>query len=422
MHIPPNIAACLNRPVAVLGAGVSGAAVAQWLAQIGARVVVYDERCGANTCFGTVEAAGHDLVVCSPGFAQDHPWLLAARHSGALCLGELDFSSLFWTSPIVAVTGTNGKTTLTEFLVFAHKFDGRDSIAVGNVGHPLARILGQSASRALLPVCEVSSFQAEDIGHFSPDALLWTNIAEDHLDRHGSMEAYFRAKYRLVERLALPCLFVGESVAQHAHLAGLPLPSFAVVATRDDVEGRVPPGSVFASFPQRENYALARQYWLAAGWAEACLEKAAQSFALAGHRLAMVAEINGVEWWNDSKGTNFHAVLAALESFRGAEVHWLGGGLSKGGNLEAFAMALVGRICTASLIGESALCMRNCLEEQGVPCRIYSSLPDAVAAVGRQAVPGAKVLFSPGFASFDMFENYAERGRIFEQAVLAMKK
>jgi UDP-N-acetylmuramoylalanine--D-glutamate ligase len=419
--IPPDITARLGRPVAVLGSGVSGAAAAQWLVQLGARPVIYDERFGANTRFGPADAAGHDLVVYSPGFAQGHPWLRTARASGARCLGELDFSALFWPSPIVAVTGTNGKTTLTEFLVHAHKRDGRAAVAVGNVGYPLANVLGQAEGHALLPVCEVSSFQSEDMEHFAPHNLLWTNIAEDHLDRHGSVEAYFRAKYRLVERLASPRLFVGESVAQYACCVGLSLPAFVVVASRAEVEGKVPPESVFASYPQRENYALARRYWLAAGWEESRLEEAASSFVLAGHRLAKVAEVAGVEWWNDSKGTNFHAVLSALETFPDVGIHWMGGGLSKGGDLAAFAKALAGRIRSASLIGESAPHMRKHLEEQGVLSHVYASLPAAVAAAAQLARPGERVLFSPGFASFDMFKSYAERGQIFEQAVLAIK-
>ncbi|MDR2844630.1 MAG: UDP-N-acetylmuramoyl-L-alanine--D-glutamate ligase [Puniceicoccales bacterium] len=425
MDIPKNIAQRLARPAAVLGAGVSGAAAAQLLGRLGATgAVVYDEKGGsssAKTEFGAAEAARHDLVIYSPGFAQNHPWLLAARRGGALCLGEMDFASLFWKHPIVAVTGTNGKTTLTEFLAFAHKRNGREAVAAGNNGYPLSRIFELAGSRIPLAVCEVSSFQAEDMRHFSPVALLWTNFDEDHLDRHADLETYFRAKYKLISRLGQRrLLIVGESVVAAAARFGLELPSFIEVATRDEVADKVPPESIFASYPQRENYALARRYWLAEGLPERALEDAARMFTPARHRLAKVAEIGGVAYWDDSKGTNFHAVLAALQTLAGP-IHWIGGGQGKGGDLRAFAARVAARVKTASLIGETAPALHEVFQEKGVPSRIFKTLPEAVVAIAAGAVAGDAVLLSPGFASFDMFNSYADRGLAFEQTVLAVK-
>ncbi|MDR2863437.1 MAG: UDP-N-acetylmuramoyl-L-alanine--D-glutamate ligase [Puniceicoccales bacterium] len=422
MEIPKNIADRLKRPVAIFGAGVSGSATKQLLARMHAQAKVYDERGGegAIAAFDDNTATRHDLVIYSPGFAQNHPWLLAARRMGVLCFGEMDFASIFWKGPIVAVTGTNGKTTLTEFLAFAHKRNGREAVAAGNNGYAFSRLFELSGNRVPLPVCEVSSFQSEDIRHFSPTALLWTNFDEDHLDRHPGLEVYFRAKYKLVERLAGEHLFVGESVLAAARRFGLVLPPFTVVATRAEVADKVPQGSIFTSWPQMENYALALRYWLSEGLPVRALEDAARVFTAGRHRLAKVAEINGVSYWNDSKGTNFHAVLAALKTLPGP-VLWLGGGQWKGGDLSVFAARLAERVKTAFLIGETAPVLHKVFQEKKVPAHIFKSMHDAVLAAHKAALPGDAVLLSPGFSSFDMFKNYADRGVVFEQLVLALK-
>ena len=222
-EFPESLRRRLARPAAVFGEGVSGRSVADSLAAGGFASVIYDER-GENRVFGPEEAARHDLLVYSPGFAQTHPWLLAARRAGLHCLTELDFGALLWTGPAVAVTGTNGKTTITEFLSFAFKRAGLDAIACGNVGLPLTSLHRTVSNGSFLAVVEVSSFQAEDLRHFTPEAVLWTNFDEDHLDRHGELESYFRAKYRLIERM-MPggILVVGESVVAAARTFGIEL-------------------------------------------------------------------------------------------------------------------------------------------------------------------------------------------------------
>ncbi|MDR1817175.1 MAG: UDP-N-acetylmuramoyl-L-alanine--D-glutamate ligase [Puniceicoccales bacterium] len=425
---PADIAARTNRPVAVLGGGVSGGAAARLLEARGAEAVVYDERGvgGARMDFGAEQAAAHDLAIYSPGFPQRHPWLAAARRASVLCVGELDFASLFLRpSPIVAVTGTNGKTTLTEFLVFAHKRAGHGAVAAGNIGYPLSSVMSLKG-RTPLVVCEVSSFQAEDLRHFSPATLLWTNFAEDHLDRHGTLDAYFRAKYRLIERLDTTGgarLYVGESVAAAATGFGLPLPAFTKVVARAEVAGKIPAGSAFCTAAQQENYALARRYWLdTREQPESALEEAARTFTLPRHRLAKTGDAAGVAFWNDSKGTNFHAALAALDSVAatlpaGGSLHWLGGGLSKGGDLKKFAAAVAGRVRSAALIGETAGALRPLLADAGVSVEVFDKLPAAVRGAAARAVAGDAVVFSPAFASFDMFKDYADRGLAFERTV-----
>ena len=418
---PESLRRRLARPAAVLGAGVSGAAVAEALAAGGFASVIYDEK-GDNRAFGPEEAARHDLLVYSPGFPQAHPWLLAARRAGLPCLSELDFGALLWTGPAVAVTGTNGKTTLTEFLAFAFKRASLDAVACGNVGLPLTSLHRTASTGSFLAVVEVSSFQAEDLRHFTPEAVLWTNFAEDHLDRHGDLETYFRAKFKLIERM-MPggILVVGESVAAHARRFGIELPESVIVATRAEAAPTVPAGSPFDSWPQLENWAVAVAYWRARGLPLRVLEESARIFRMAPHRLRKVAEASGVEFWNDSKGTNFHAVLAALAQFS-VPVRWIGGGKWKGGDLRRFAENVAPLVDSAWLIGETAPELERHFLSLGRPVRRFDSLQDAVLAAAKDAPAPTVVLLSPGFSSFDMFRSYAERGVVFERAAAALAR
>lgn len=473
MDIPVVLEKKLQKPVAIFGAGVSGRAVADFLRENGFSSKIYDRKAeGAGTRFDMAEAGEHDLAVFSPGFPRNHPWREVAQRAGLLCLCEPDFAALFWQGvlpPIkrlpgetqsaflvradarlglTAVTGTNGKTTLTEFLAFALRRIGKDSLAVGNNGVPMSKILSRTTAASFRPVCEISSFQAEDMRYFSPRTVLWTNVDEDHIDRHGSFENYFRAKFRLVECLlrlrlvvgdfpreddpdtqavlARRMLIIGESVAEAARRFGVALPSWTQVATRAEVAGCVPAKSIFATFPQSENYAIARRFWLASGFREKDLIAAAEAFPSRAHRLTRVKTFGGkdggpsVEFWDDSKGTNFHATLAALETFRGKKIFWIGGGLGKGGDIAGFAKKVAAQVSGAFLIGATAHELKKVFDEQGVPAGSFSLLQGAVAASAKAAVAAradAVVLFSPGFASFDMFSGYAERGVRFEQCV-----
>src|ERR1700689_2614271 len=182
LAIPEFLSSRLARPVAVFGAGLSGDGTVALLSKLGARATVYDRK---GLEFTPERARGHGLVVFSPGFSLLHPWLEAARKSGCICMAEIDFASVFWLGRIVAVTGTNGKTTLTEFLAHALGGVGRSAWATGNIGYPFTKLVAErdGGEPEAVAVCEVSSFQAEQVGHFYADSLLWTNFAEDHLER-----------------------------------------------------------------------------------------------------------------------------------------------------------------------------------------------------------------------------------------------
>ncbi len=419
-----QLASIIRYPVAIFGWGVSGRAAAELLHHLGASIEVFDEKEGENAQnrFTASDASIYKVVVCSPGFKADHPWLGIARDAGCRILGEIDLSALLWRGRIIAVTGTNGKTTLSEFLAYALRRSGVDAMAVGNNGYAFSRLLLKTdgGSRSIA-VCEVSSYQAEQAHNLSPAGLIWTNFEEDHLDRYACCKDYFAAKWRLVEMTATGPLFVGSSVSATAAEFGFSLPDRARVVSREEAADIIPVGSPFLSWPQQENYLLARAWWLSEGYDEASLREAAVNFSLPRHRLSHVAELDGIGFWNDSKATNFGSVYAAFESFE-RPIVWIGGGRAKGGDIVRFGSRIAARVKFAALTGETAPLLAEQFEKSGVPHAVCSSLDAAVIAASKAAIAGDVVLFSPGFASFDQFRSYSDRGISFERTVLSLKK
>ncbi|HUR60492.1 MAG TPA: UDP-N-acetylmuramoyl-L-alanine--D-glutamate ligase [Opitutaceae bacterium] len=418
---PPFLAPLLAKPVAILGGGVSGEGVRALAAALGADAKIYDARAARGAEFTAVAAQQHAFVVFSPGFAPEHPWLALARAAGAECMGEMDFASLFWTGRLVAITGTNGKTTLTEFLTHALRGIGHDARATGNIGDPFSRlvVLTGGGAKDSYAICEVSSFQAETFRHFRADATLWTNFAEDHLERHPGLEAYFSAKWKLVEHTDPGAVFIGSSVARHAQKFDRPLATVQALPTENQLSDPHLARTVFAEYPQRENFLLAAAWWHAEGLDPAALHAAARTFKLGRHRLTRVADCEGVTYWNDSKATNFHAVEAALAGFS-APVVLIAGGKAKGGDLAGFVHRIAAHVKHIVLIGETAA-------ELAFQCATFraahttcATLAEAVRRAAELAAPGEHVLLSPGFASFDMFRSYEDRGEQFEQLVRSL--
>jgi UDP-N-acetylmuramoylalanine--D-glutamate ligase len=414
--IPEFLQPLLAHPVAVFGGGVSGQAVRALVAKLGGEGVIFDEKGfeGAPAEFRGAAAAAHRLVVFSPGFMPTHPWIAAARASGAVCLAELDFASLFWRGSVVAITGTNGKTTLTEFLTHALRSIGRDACATGNIGYSFARLVVDRDGGApdSVAVCEVSSFQSETLRYFRADAALWTNFAEDHLERHGTMEAYFLAKWRLFERTVGGHVFAGTSVQRYAHEFGQTLPAESFVTSEGQAGDVLLRGTVFAHYPQRENFLLAAAWWRGAGLRENALYAAAQSFRLGAHRLARAGSHGGVTYWNDSKATNFHAVEAAVAGFP-SPVILIAGGKSKGGDVAAFVRRIAPHVKHAFVIGETRSVLATFCGACRVSHTVCANLAEAVERAAGMAVAGDNILLSPGFASFDQFRSYEDRGAQF---------
>jgi UDP-N-acetylmuramoylalanine--D-glutamate ligase len=421
LEIPEFLRPLLARPVAVLGGGVSGKAVLALLTKLGASGVIFDEKGpagGGVNNFDPLTTYKSSLVVFSPGFSPEHRWLLAARQAGCTCIGELDFASLFWKGRVVAITGTNGKTTLTEFLTYALRSTGASVRATGNIGFPFSQLVADTGGGTpdTIAVCEVSSFQAETLQHLRADATLWTNFAEDHLERHPGMDAYFAAKWRLVERTAAGGFFAGTSVQAYADKSGRSLAAGARVFSEVKTENPRLAGTVFERYPQSENYLLAAAWWGSSGRAEESLVAAARTFRLGKHRLARVGEIEGVTYWNDSKATNFHAVEAALAGFA-APVLLIAGGKGKGGDVAGFVQRIAPRAKKIFLIGETKTALAAACAALRLPHSVCSTLEEAVRQAAASAVPGDHILLSPGFASFDLFRNYEDRGNQFEAIV-----
>ena len=407
-----------GQPAAVLGAGVSGSGAGTLLRSLDWEYEIFDEQ---SRAFGWTEAQACSVVVFSPGFPKDHPWFELARKAGKLLLGEVDFASAFWPGRIVAVTGTNGKTTLVKFLELLLKDANRQVCIGGNVGNSFAEVVAKNPEPNCTAILELSSFQTESLQILRPDAVIWTNFDEDHLDRHHDMSSYFKAKARLVERLRGDCFLSGVSVLEYSDAKNLKLARKPRVVLREEIEQLMIPGSsVFSTFPQRENLALAMAFAEEAEVPMDVFLGAMKKFRGEPHRLERVARVGNATFWNDSKATNFSATLAACKSFV-EKPFWIGGGKSKGGDLEKFAGRMADLVSKAYLIGETGPKLRKMLSSLGLPCLFFGDLSKATRAAFKDAKKITDVLFSPGFSSFDSFPSYAARGKSFIDVVLRLK-
>ena len=417
-HIPTWLEDSLESPVAILGGGVSGLGAKALIEGIDGEARIFDESSKKEdeAVFAREEARRSRLVVVSPGFAPDHPWVKIAQGEKCRVISEFDLGASLWKGPIVAVTGTNGKTTLTSFLDHAFRHSGIESFAVGNIGRPLCEILSGECNSEAIAVCEVSSFQAELSTRLQADYVLWTNFAEDHLDRHGSMESYFNSKYTLISNMRGDSVVVDRTVSDYGKRLGLEIPEKQILrrAKKEDRE-RVK-GSVFETDPEIESYMMARSLWLTLGLSENSLEDAARAFSKDPHRMEFIGAKMGIRFWDDSKATNFHATLSGLKRFD-QPVIWIGGGKDKGGSIKGFAKQIVPHLKQAILIGETRFSVKRELESLGLVTREVSSLEEAVNLVLELGRSGDDALLSPGFASFDMFESYAKRGEAFREAI-----
>ena len=407
-----------RKPAAILGAGVSGSGAGTLLGSMNWEYATFDEQ---SRAFGWAEAQACSVVVVSPGFAVAHPWVKLAHKAGVETFGEVDFASAFWSGRVVAVTGTNGKTTLVHFLARLLKQSGRVAYVAGNVGKSFAELVAESSKEDATAVLELSSFQTETLKILRPDSVIWSNLDEDHLDRHGDFASYFQAKARLVDRLANGFFISGASVLAACRSLGMSLSSKPFVALRQDAEKiSLPAGSPFRTFPQKENLAIAMAFAEEEGISDNDFEHALQGFRGAPHRLEQVTKVGQATFWNDSKATNFSAALAACRNLD-CKPFWIGGGQSKGGNLEVFGKRLKNLVSRAYLIGETGPTLGKILSSIGLRALVFNDLAKAVGAAFDDVCEATDVLFSPGFASFDAYSNYASRGKSFVDIVLRLK-
>lgn len=416
--IPEWLETSLKQSIAIFGQGRSGLAAASLIRKHGGETQVFDENGDgySENEFNEEIARAYSLVICSPGFGSSHSWVVAAREAGCRLIPEFDLGAAFWRGPVVAITGTNGKTTLTSFLNEAFQQSGIESYAVGNIGSPLCEVLSGECNPEAIAVCEISSFQAEQMSKFQADHVLWTNFDEDHLDRHESMQSYFRSKYNLVSNARGKIVLVGRSVYEYGKQIGVDFGELCVVEDERDVESLGIVGSEFETVPERRTYLMARALWLALKLPEADLVRAAFAFRKSPHRIELVGSVDGVRFWNDSKATNFHAVYGALERFE-KPVFWIGGGKDKGGNLESFVRRISPKIKAAAVIGETKERMSEAFENEACVASVQPTIEAAIRSIAEMAKTGDNVLLSPGFASFDMFKSYSERGEVFRKVI-----
>jgi UDP-N-acetylmuramoylalanine--D-glutamate ligase len=382
----------------VVGLARSGRAAAAALEAQGTEVVGADRTLGNDEDVSLLD--GVDVLVKSPGVPAEAPLVVAARERGIPVWSEVELASRLLPNPMLAVTGTNGKTTTTELL--GAMLGARTA---GNVGTALSELVGEVPPDEWV-VCELSSFQLEDVHELAPEIAVLLNLEPDHLDRHGSFEAYRDAKLRVFERArtaVVPRGFgpVPGSASRIEFAADDPLPAEPLI-----------PGA-----HNRENAAAATAAARAAGIGDERIAEALRTFPGVAHRLELVAEIGGVRYVNDSKATNTAAARRALTAYD-APLHLILGGSLKGESFDAFAQDVAAaNVLIAYLIGEAADPIAEALAYASVPFLHATTLERAVEQAASAAQAGEIVLLSPACASYDQFRDYEHRGEEFRRLV-----
>jgi UDP-N-acetylmuramoylalanine--D-glutamate ligase len=443
-----------GKKVLVVGLGKSGLAAALFLRRRGAQVTVSDVRSAEALAKDIpalleagimVEAGGHglltfrrqDLIVVSPGVPLDTPELAQVRAFGLPVIGELELASRFLRGKILAITGSNGKTTTTALAGAILEEAGFRTLVGGNIGVPVISLIDESAEDTW-SVLEVSSFQLETTEKFHPNIAVILNITPDHLDRHGSFENYALAKERI-----FAAQVDGDHVvlnADNVRAAAAAARSVADVhwfslehsvaegawaeegfirfrAAKDSpAEGVMPlSGIPLKGEHNVENVLAAVCAARLAGAAPEAIRSAIEKFRAVEHRLEFVATINGVEFYNDSKATNVDATARALAAFPSG-VHLILGGKDKGSDYSVLSGLLRARARAIYTIGSAAAKIESHLRGV-VSIHSCETLEKAVNAAAAAAHPGEVVLLAPACSSFDQFENYEHRGRVFKELV-----
>lgn len=364
-------------------------------------VVGADRRDGNDEELSLLDGVG--LLVKSPGVPGEAPLVVEARARGIPIWSELELGARLLPNPLVAVTGTNGKTTTSELAGAIFRAAGRETVVAGNVGRALS---GVEAPPGAWIVCEVSSFQLEDVHEFRPRVAVLLNLEPDHLDRHRTFDAYRAAKLRVFENQ------LSTDTAVIPHSFG-PIPGRArrvEFAAEDPLpaEPRIPGAH------NRENAAAATAAARAAGIPDDAIAEALRDFRGVEHRLELVAEIRGVRYVNDSKATNTAAARRGLAAYD-APLRLILGGSLKGESFDELARAIGPTVRSVYLVGEAAGEIGAALDRAGVAYQRAGDLERAVALAAAAAEPGDVVLLSPACASYDQWENFERRGEGFRR-------
>lgn len=441
-----------KKRVLVVGLGKSGIAAALFLKERGAAVTVSDARPKEQlnqelpALLGrgiTIETGGHgertfrgqELIVVSPGVPADAPPLLQARTHQIPVIGEVELAAQFLPGKIVAITGSNGKTTTTTLVGDVIAAGGFPSLVGGNIGTPAISLMDRATPQSFI-VLEVSSFQLETIQSFRPKIAVILNITPDHLDRHGSFGAYVAAKARIFENQEL-----GDFTVLNAddptcvELASRTRAQvFWFSRTREVPEGAyvkngrilfrdssgireiIPLSEISLKGAHNiENVLAAVCAGALAGCDPEKIRAAVRTFKAVEHRLEFVRAVNGVEYYNDSKATNVDATMKAIESFP-ANIHLILGGKDKGSDYSVMNDLLRTRVKHVYTIGAAAEKIESQIKDAA---QIFhaQTMAAALHQAHENAVPGDIVLLAPACSSFDQFQNYEHRGRVFKELV-----
>lgn len=440
--------------VLVAGSGKSGFAALKFLHRLGCRVALSDKAqksqldgellqwLADNDIF--YETGGHsfelftgsDLIIVSPGIPLDIPELSGARKAGVEIIGELGLASAFMDIPMIAVTGTNGKTTVTKLIGELLQSGGKKVFVGGNIGTPLADYL-LSGQKADVAVVEVSSFQLDTAGDFRPNVALLLNISPDHLDRYASFADYAASKMSIFQNQQMEdaAIINGDDREIMARLSKTSMSAGRFVFGRDmgkssgaavagkskvnvcvgtDLEEYVLPEPLQES-PNRENAMAAIIAARLMDVPRKAIDHGLAAFQRPSHRMEMVGEKNGVIYLDDSKATNIGAVQAALDGMN-QPVILIAGGRGKGGDYRLLSPSIRRTVKKMLLIGEAREAMAQALGGD-TQIEMAQSLENAVRKAAQWAQSGDAVLLSPACASFDMFQSYAQRGEVFKRAV-----
>jgi UDP-N-acetylmuramoylalanine--D-glutamate ligase len=441
-----------NKRVLVVGLGRSGVASALFLKSRGARVTVSDSKTEDQLRNEipvlldngiAVETGGHgdrtfqnqDLIVVSPGVPVDAPPLVQARAMGEPVIGEIELASEFLPGPIVAITGSNGKTTTTTLVGEILSRSGKKTLVGGNIGNPAISLVAKATPEAAI-VLEVSSFQLETIHTFCPKVAVVLNVTPDHLDRHRTFQAYVDAKARIFENQqpedfavlnADDPTCVDLATRTRAQVfwfsrkrqmqQGTSVQHGQIVSRRGASDEPVMP---ISEVPLKgahnvENILAAICAAQLMGCDVASIRAAVTAFKAVEHRLEFVAKVNGVDYYNDSKATNVDATIKALESFPG-NIHLILGGKDKGSDYTLLNNLLRERVKCAYTIGAAADKIQSQIRgtTEIIPA---GTIEAAIMRASASAIAGDIVLLAPACASFDQFQNYEHRGRIFKELV-----
>lgn len=418
-----------NDLIGIFGAGISGQAVAKVLSQLNKPFVMFD----VNTTLGKDFLRYNNkqdlkLIIYSPSFLQSHQWQQVAAHEKIPTISETDFGAYFWQGQIIAVTGTDGKTTVTSLLTDIFKNYSDNAISVGNIGIPLTSIaFDKINTKKSIAICEISSFQSEKIEVFSPNYTIFTNFAPDHLEKHKSLEDYFLCKLNLL-RHTKTLSFIGESVYRYANLAGKNLNNIShKIVTKNEINKL----REFANNDHtRENYALVENLCDELKIPSKIIKESVKNFTPPKFRLEgpqVVTRSNKtIHFWNDSKSTNLHSLTAALNSFNG-KVILICGGKSKNEPLNEYIDIFKHKTKAILLIGETGENISQIISNKQETISFFHKffgknknsreniVKNIVDCVFLLAADEDVVLLSPGFSSLDMFQNYEERGYFFNK-------